>query len=184
MSDDAKKQFAGIYDFDGVKRMVRFEGGTLSAQQEGGPEFTLIPVAKDEFVYDKAFSRLKFRMASAGAIESVVFISRGRPTQTGKRVADAPAARNVITLTEEKLDRLLGVYQLEPGFQLTVMREGTRLFMQATGQGSAEAFAESETRFFFKVADARIEFTIGESGGASMLTLFQGGSAMPAKRVK
>jgi CubicO group peptidase (beta-lactamase class C family) len=184
MSDDAKNRFTGIYDFDGVKRTVRFEDGKLSAQREGGPELTLVPVAKDEFVSDKSFSRLKFRMAPSGAIESVVFISRGQPTQTGKRVADAPAARKVITLTEEKLDRLLGVYELEPGFRFTITREGTQLFMQATGQGPAEAFAESETKFFFKVVDAQIEFAIGDNGRASMMTLFQGGSAMPAKRVK
>ena len=183
MSDDAKNQFTGIYDFDGVKRTVRFEDGKLSAQQEGGPPFALLPVAKDEFVYDKAFTRLKFRMASSGAIESVVSISRGQPAQTGKRVADAPAARKEITLAEEKLDRMLGVYELEPGFRLTITREGTQLFMQATGQGIAEAFAESETKFFFKVVDAQIEFAIGNDGRASVLTLFQGGLAMPAKRV-
>jgi hypothetical protein len=123
-------------------------------------------------------------MASSGAIESVVFISRGQPTQTGKRVADAPATRKKITLTEEKLDRMVGVYELEPGFRFTVTREGTHLFMQATGQGPAEAFPESETKFFFKVADAQIEFAIGADGRASVLTLFQGGSAMPAKRVE
>jgi CubicO group peptidase (beta-lactamase class C family) len=184
MSGDAKKRFTGIYDFEGVKRTVRFEDEKLTAQREGGPEVTLVPVAKDEFVAEKAFSRLKFRMGSSGAVESVVFISRGQPTQTGKRVADAPATRKKITLTEAKLDRMLGVYELEPGFRFTITREGTRLFMQATGQGPAEAFAESETRFYFKVVDAQIEFAIGDDGRASVLTLIQGGQAMPAKRVE
>lgn len=184
MSDDAKNQFTGIYDFDGVKRTVRFEDGQLSSQQEGGTPFALLPVAKDEFVYDKAFTRLKFKIAPSGAIESVGSISRGQPTQTGKRVADAPAARKAITLAEENLDRTIGVYELEPGFRLTITRKGRQLFMQATGQGLAEAFAESETKFFFKVVDAQIEFAIGNDGRASVLTLFQGGAAMPAKRVE
>ncbi len=184
MSDDAKNQFTGIYDFGGMTRTVWFEDGKLTAQQAGGPPFTLLPVAKDEFVYDRAFSRLKFRMASSGAIESMDFISRGQPTQTGKRVADAPAPRKEITLAEGILDRMLGVYEVEPGFLLTITREGTRLFMQATGQGRAEAFAESEMKFFFRVVDAQIEFAIGDDGRASVLTLFQGGGAMPAKRVK
>lgn len=184
MSDVAKNQFTGIYDFEGVKRTVRLEDGALRAQQEGGPPFTLVPVARDEFVYDKAFSRLKFTRGASGAIESVVFIARGQPAQTGKRVADAPAARQAITLAEATLDRTLGVYELEPGFRLTITREGTRLFMQATGQGVAEAFAESETKFFFKVVDAQIEFAMGADGRASMLTLIQGGEAMPAKRVE
>lgn len=184
MSDDAKKRFTGIYDFNGMKHTVRFEEGTLSAQREGGPQVTLVPVAKDEFVTDKAFSRFKFRMGPSGAIDSAVFTSRGQPAQTGKRVADAPATRKVIALAADKLDRLLGVYELEPGFRFTITREGTQLFMQATGQGPAEAFPESETRFFFKVADAHIEFTLSADGRASVLTLFQGGAAMPAKRME
>ena len=183
MSAATKNKFTGVYDFGGVKRTVRFEDGKLIVQQEGGPPFALVPVAKDEFVYDKAFSRLKFSRVAPGAIESVTFISRGRPMETGKRVSDAPVERRTIALPEEKLDRLLGVYELEPGFQLTITREGTKLFMQATGQGIAEAFAESETKFFFKVVDAQIEFAIGDNGRASTLTLFQGGAAMPAKRV-
>lgn len=184
MSDDAMIQFTGIYDFDGTRQTVRFENGKLGVQRDGGEPFVLVPVAKDEFITDKSFSRLKFRMASSGASESLVLISRGQPTQTGKRIADAPAARKAITLAADQLDRMLGVYELEPGFRFTVTREGTQLFMEATGQGRAAAFAESETKFFFKVVDAQIEFTIGEDGRASVLTLFQGGGAMPAKRVK
>jgi D-alanyl-D-alanine carboxypeptidase len=184
MSDDSRRQFTGVYDFGGIKRTVRFESGTLSVQREGGPPLTLIPVAKDEFVTDRSFSRLKFRVAPSGVIESVVFTSRGQSPETGKRLADAPPARKEITLTEQKLDRVVGVYELEPGFRFTITREGIRLFMQATGQGLAEAFAESETKFFFKVVDAQIEFTIGADGRASVLTLFQGGGAMPAKRVE
>ena len=184
MADKVKAQFAGIYDFAGVKRIVRFEEGRLSVQRDGGPEVTLVPVAKDEFVFDKAFGRLKFKMGSAGAIESLVFLTRGQPEQTGKRVADPPAARHVVSLTGEKLDRLVGDYELEPGFRFTITHEGRRLFMQATGQGPAEAFATSETRFFFRVADAQIEFTIGDDGRASALTLFQGGRVMPARRVE
>jgi hypothetical protein len=184
VADKAKVQFAGIYDFAGVKRVVRFEEGRLSVQREGGPEVTLVPVAKDEFVFDKAFGRLKFKTTSSGAIESVAFQSRGQPEQTGKRVADAPAARHVVSLAPGKLDRLIGDYELEPGFRFTITREGTRLFMQATGQAPAEAFATSETRFFFRVADAQIEFAIGDDGRASALTLFQGGRAMLARRVE
>jgi hypothetical protein len=184
MADKDKARFTGVYDFDGVKRTVRLEEGRLSVQREGGPEVRLLPVTKDEFVLDKAFGRLKFKTGSSGAIESLVFVTRGQPDQMGKRVADAPAARHVLVLTQDKLDRLLGVYELEPRFRFTITREGTRLFMQATGQGPAEAFALSETQFFFRVADARIEFTIGDDGRASALTLFQGGRMMPARRVE
>ena len=90
-----------------------------------------------------------------------------------------PKERSAISLDPKLLDRLPGRYELKPGFVLTVRREGNRLFSQATGQPEAEIFAETETKFFYKVVDAQITFAAnGES-----LTLHQGGRDMPAKRL-
>jgi serine-type D-Ala-D-Ala carboxypeptidase/endopeptidase len=81
-------------------------------------------------------------------------------------------------------DGYTGVYELGPGFQLTLTREGDQLMGQATGQPQLELFPESENRFFLKVVDAQIEIQRGPDGKATGLTLFQGGREMPAKRVK
>ena len=54
----------------------------------------------------------------------------------------------------------------------TITREGDQLFAQATGQGKAPIYAESDRRFFYKVVDAQITFTV------------QNGASMPAKRVQ
>ena len=80
-------------------------------------------------------------------------------------------------------DGYVGEYELGPGFTLTITREGDRLFGQATGQGRAELFPESETAFFLKVVDARVVFNPGTDGRAEELVLHQGGRQMPAKRV-
>jgi len=184
MSQDELKQYTGVYDFDGVKRTVTFEDGKLHAQRDGGPKSALVPVAKDRLHYEKSFTSLAFERNAAGELASVTFNSRGQATAKGKRAADAPAPKKEITLGEAVLAGYVGVYELGPGFSLTVTREGTRLFMQATGQGRAEAFAESETKFFLKVVEAAIVFTPGPDGKATTLTLHQGGREMPAKRVE
>lgn len=183
MSQEELARFTGVYDFDGVKRTVSLEDGKLWAQREGGAKSALVPVAKDRLNYEKSFSSLTFEKNAAGDMTSVTFASRGQATAKGTRVAAAPAPKKEIVLEESLLERYVGVYELQPGFQLTVTREGTHLFLQATGQGRAEAFAESETKFFFKVIDAAIVFTPGADGKASTLTLLQGGREMPAKRV-
>jgi hypothetical protein len=143
-----------------------------------------VPVAKDRLHYEKSFSSLAFERGAGGEITSVTFASRGQATAKGKRAADAPAPKKEITVSEAVLERLVGVYELAPSFRLTVTRDGAHLYMQATGQGKAEAFAESETKFFFKVVDAAIVFTPGPDGKATTLTLLQGGREMPAKRVE
>ncbi len=88
-----------------------------------------------------------------------------------------------MTLPAEILDRYLGVYELQPGFKITITREGTQLKAQATGQPQFDVFPQSETRFYLKVVEAQIEFTVGADGNAESLTLFQGGQEMKAPRV-
>ena len=72
-------------------------------------------------------------------------------------------------------DAYVGEYELAPNFILTVKREGDRLMTQATGQGQAEIFPESETKFFLKVIEAKLTFVKDESGKVTHLILHQNG---------
>ncbi|WDZ76663.1 serine hydrolase [Ensifer adhaerens] len=97
----------------------------------------------------------------------------------------APAAtqRVAIAVDPASYDAYLGTYRLEPGFELTILREGDRLFAQATGQDRLEIVPEAEHRFFTKLIDAQISFTL-KGTRAESLTLHQGGRDMPAPRVE
>ena len=77
---------------------------------------------------------------------------------------DAPIAvpqRKAIEVDVKVLDGYVGRYQLAPGVVLSITREGGRLFAQVTGQNRAEVFAESESKFFFRVVDAELTFSPG-----------------------
>lgn len=93
-------------------------------------------------------------------------------------------ARTEITLDPSKLDALAGVYALAPNFQLTVTREGSSLFGQATGQGKVQLYPESDTEFFLKVVDAQVTFVRDASGKVDQLILHQNGANIPGHRVK
>ena len=83
-----------------------------------------------------------------------------------------------------EFDKFNGEYELVPGFVLTVRREGDKLMTQATGQQAFQVFPESKTKFFLKVVDAQIEFTMDDAGAVTGLTLYQAGRVMPAKKIK
>ncbi|MBL7827240.1 MAG: DUF3471 domain-containing protein [Saprospiraceae bacterium] len=87
------------------------------------------------------------------------------------------------SVPEPILETYVGVYELAPGFTITVTREGTQLFGQATGQSRFEMFGKSDTEFFLKVVDAQINFTV-KDGKVESLTLFQNGQKIPGKKVK
>lgn len=73
------------------------------------------------------------------------------------------------------LESYAGVYMLTPQFALTVTVEDGKLMVQATGQDKFQVFAESKTKFFYKVVEAQISFVPDQDGKISHLILHQGG---------
>jgi hypothetical protein len=88
-----------------------------------------------------------------------------------------------VTVPAKVLEQYVGVYQLQPKFNLVITLEDGQLMSQASGQGKAPIFASSETKFFYKVVDAQIDFVKDDKGKVTSLTLHQGGKDMPAPRI-
>lgn len=88
-----------------------------------------------------------------------------------------------VELSVEVLERYTGVYAAgpRPGFKMTITRQGTQLYAQATGQSRFKIYPSSETRFYLKVVDAQIEF-IMKGDTVPSLTLYQEGRKIPFNR--
>lgn len=97
---------------------------------------------------------------------------------------EAPVERTEIEVANGILESYVGEYALSSAFSIVVTLEGGALFAQATGQGKAPIFPESETKFFFKVVDAQISFTTDESGAVAGMILHQNGANQPARKVR
>ncbi len=178
-------RYAGRYELaPGFHVDVTPEGGRLFVQLTGQPRAEVFAEAPHEFFYKVVDAQITFKATEPGPATGLVLHQNGRD-MPAKRIGEVPPAveRAEIAVDAATLDRWVGRYQLAPDFVLTVTREGTRLFVQATGQPKLEVFAESPSRFFYKVVDAQITFE-GESGPAARLVLHQGGRDMPAKRIE
>ena len=70
-------------------------------------------------------------------------------------------------------------FNMSPKAVINISREVNRLFLQATGQGKAEVFAEGERNFFLKVVDAQVTFQ--EDGS---MVLHQNGQNLPGKKIE
>jgi len=95
-----------------------------------------------------------------------------------------PKMRQRTNVSPQLLDRLVGTYQLAPGFLIHVSRQEDHLFAQATGQERFEIFPESDRDFFFRVVDAVITFDAETQGSATQLILHQNGVDRAAIRVQ
>ena len=87
-----------------------------------------------------------------------------------------------VKLSPAALDPLVGRYDYGTA-TLTVEREGSRLFAQLTGQPRFEIFPESETNFFWKVAEARVTFVKDGNGKVIKAIHHQNGMTIQAARL-
>lgn len=177
---------AGVYA-DEQKNEYYFsrEGAKLFAQRQGGSKNELYPASPTEFFLKDNPARFVFSTDAAGRAAGLRILSRLGPAQIFARTdKPLPAARQAVKLDPKLYDRLTGDYELTPGFIITLVRRGDGLFSQATGQPEVELFPESETRFFLKVVDAQIDFTVDASGRVTGLVLHQGGQDLPARKIR
>jgi D-alanyl-D-alanine-carboxypeptidase/D-alanyl-D-alanine-endopeptidase len=99
----------------------------------------------------------------------------------GEEVAP-PKPREVVDVSPAVLESYAGVYMLTPQFALTVTVEDGKLMVQATGQDKFQVFAESKTKFFYKVVEAQISFVPDQDGKIDHAILHQGGLNQKAVR--
>ena len=86
-----------------------------------------------------------------------------------------PIVRSSITVDPKVLAQYVGTYELAPTFSIAMTLEGNQLMTQATGQPKFPLHAESETKFFLTVVDAKVEFFKNDKGVVAYMMLHQGG---------
>ena len=77
----------------------------------------------------------------------------------------------------------IGKYELMPEFIIEIIKEGSQLKAQATGQPVFDIFPQSETVFYLKVVDAKLTFNKNEGGDVESVTLLQGGREMTGNKM-
>ena len=95
-----------------------------------------------------------------------------------------PKERKVVNLLPEIFDRLCGEYEIAPGSIIRIFRQGQRFWAQVEGQHQMEILPESETRFFGRLIEAEINFSLDAEGRANALTLLQGGKEIQARKIR
>ena len=76
-----------------------------------------------------------------------------------------------------------GYFQLDEFDIVIVTRDGQRLFIQLSGQGTVEIFPEREAEFFARALDVQTRFTRNAQGRSVALVLHQDGIDHTAPRV-
>jgi hypothetical protein len=164
------------------------EDGHVLVQATGQPKIELFAESEKDFFTRIGSIRIAFQADGKGRTTELILRQGGAtlhaPRIEGDAAAPARKEHKEIPLDAAVLESYVGRYQLAPAFILSITREESHLYVQATGQPKFEAFAEGEKGFFLKQVDAQITFTTGEKGVATELVLHQNGAHQTARRIE
>ena len=185
VSPDVLERYTGVYRIDDeTTRAVTLVDGRLYTQRSGGPRQPVTPASDKEFFYEGSFTHLEFVTDAAGDVSHMLVYQDGAKTPERADLTDEPLPeRAVADIDPDLYDDYAGTYELRPGFELEIVREGDRLFGQPTGQPRVELFPASETEFFLEVVDAQLTFERGADGRATHVVLEQGGNELRGQRI-
>ena len=152
---------AGVYSLDkDTQRVFRRDGEFLSLQRAGRGPLVLKPMSANEFFVPDTADWFVFQREGGGTVGKVTGVTYHQDGRALKHVrsGEAPAPRIVAKIADAAFDAHAGRYEIQPGMVFEVTREGSRYFVQPTGQRRVEIFPLSETRFFSRDVDAELSF--------------------------
>ena len=176
-------RYVGTYSLaPKVDIMIRLEDGQLTSQVSGQVRTPLFAKSETAFFLKVVDASLDFVTGDDGEATHLILHQGGRDREA-MRTSKTVEEKQEVAVSPEVLEQYVGVYELQPGFELTVILRAGQLISQATGQREIPLFAQSETVFFPKVMDAEIEFFRGDDGTVTHLVLKQGPAEMKAPRL-
>lgn len=166
-------------------RTLKVKDGQLINQRQGGSESPVYPITPDRFVMDDSVVYFDVVRGEQGQVTGVNFYQQGsNEPEFAEKISDEIIEPKTIELSAEQRARLVGDYQLQPGFIISVRDTEEGMTAQATGQGAFPVLAESTAILFNDQYGIKMVFELPEDGAATSLTLHQGGQQLPAPRVK
>ena len=100
----------------------------------------------DTFSFENSFATIQFK-ENGNKVEAI-FTNRINQTKGVKTDKPIPV-HNEIQLNSDVLKRYIGVYEINPNFNITITLEDSKLMSQATGQGKFEIFPDLCPHYLF-----------------------------------
>jgi hypothetical protein len=173
------------------------DGNQLYCQLTGMPRFLFNAESETLFFNAVISSQIEFRVED-GKTTGLVLHQGGMrmtmPRASAEEARDAGAEitrraveqqqpRTRVAVKPEILSRYAGRYRIGDRLILTVMAEEDRLFAEMPNQPRIEIFPESETKFFWTVRAAQLEFFLTPDGEVSHAVMHQVGQMIPLTRL-
>jgi uncharacterized protein YneR len=180
-------RYVGQYELSATYVLtIVVESDRLYVRAPGRGTRLLIPASETEFIEVESGLRIMFGIREdTREVDHLVFEQQGfgrRADKVTSEVGLDPETRPAMMLSDDVLSRYVGEYEEQPGFGISISKDGDQLLAQMTDQAGVEIFAESETEFFYRDTNTRISFRLGNEL-VEALILHQGGVDFEMRRL-
>lgn len=180
-------RYVGQYELSATYVLtIVVESDRLYVRAPGRGTRLLIPASETEFIEVESGLRIMFGIREdTREVDHLVFEQQGfgrRADKVTSEVGLDPETRPAMMLSDDVLSRYVGEYEEQPGFGISISKDGDQLLAQMTDQAGVEIFAESETEFFYRDTNTRISFRLGNEL-VEALILHQGGVDLEMRRL-
>jgi CubicO group peptidase (beta-lactamase class C family) len=90
LDENTLKTYVGVYEEDGVERLITVENGKLYYQRVGGNKLLMKPYAKDKFFFDTASIVAEFKRDAGGRIDGLGLASKRGISSSFLKRTDKP----------------------------------------------------------------------------------------------
>src|SRR5262249_45654374 len=153
------EKYVGTYELAGTRMWIRLQDDHLTTQLAGQQPLRLFAESDTKFFLKVVDAQVEFEKDAGGRVTGATLHQNGmdrKAARTSGEIVGAPDHKEV-TVAAATLSKYVGTYQLRPNIDLTITLDGSQLMAQMSGQPRFPIFAESDTRFFYRVVEATLE---------------------------
>jgi CubicO group peptidase (beta-lactamase class C family) len=175
-------EIEGVYEISkGIYRTITRDGTKLYSQKTNGRKLEVFASSDSEFFFKDSFSHFSIVRDKNDRVIKMVMHGQG-PDEDAIKTNRKPKKRKIIKFDIKAFKNYTGTYTSEDGIEITIRLKKSKFYAQLKGQPEFEIFPESQNRFFFKVADAQLEFLKDANGKVTGLSIHQGGRCLKMRR--
>ncbi|RUO26119.1 hypothetical protein CWE09_05170 [Aliidiomarina minuta] len=185
LSAEQLNKVTGTYEIEsGTKRTLHLQDGQLISHREGGRSVPVEAVDENQFVLQNSLVYFETLSNQEGKVTGVNFYQLGEAEpEYAEKVSDSVETRLRIELDPEQMERLMGDYEIQPGFIISIATSNGQITGQATGQPAFPLYAEAEDVLYNDEHGIELRFELEADQPASGLVLHQAGQRIPASRL-
>lgn len=154
------------------------EEDQLFLQVDEQEPIQIFPKGNHQFFIKVMDAHMVFELNEEDIANKIVFTQMGIDFKGYKEGYE----KEEVVIEEEVLEKYVGIYELEEGFDLKITLENGTLYLTPTGQGTMELSPISETKFELMVVDASMDFIAEKNGAVNSLHYKQGAYEKVAHR--